>query len=217
MPDVHVPKVHSASVWKVLLEVLLISIGVFLGLLGEHWREGLEHRELASQSLRRLAAELRTNEATVKEVMAYHEAERPMLEKYLAADVEARRAMSLKFESLRPARFRHSEWDLAVATQALAYIEPSLAADLSHAYQTQEDYAGLTSGVVQSAYQPQNALALLNADRHHDWDDAFLSLALLYYKDLASYEPRLVKIYDDLLARIGRTLGDSPPEPAARR
>jgi len=40
MPDVHIPKVDehgSSHVLKLLLEVALISVGVFLGLMGEQW------------------------------------------------------------------------------------------------------------------------------------------------------------------------------------
>jgi hypothetical protein len=74
MPDVHVPKLdeheeeepvppaagpvstphrRSRSFVKIGLEVVLISAGVFLGLMGEQWRERSEHRELAEESLRR--------------------------------------------------------------------------------------------------------------------------------------------------------------------
>jgi hypothetical protein len=38
---------RSSSLLKIGLEVLLISAGVFLGLMGEQWREHARHRELA--------------------------------------------------------------------------------------------------------------------------------------------------------------------------
>ena len=51
MPDIHVPKLdgHGGkhSIPKTLLEVALISVGVFLGLAGEQWRERAHQRELA--------------------------------------------------------------------------------------------------------------------------------------------------------------------------
>jgi hypothetical protein len=54
MPEVHVPKTASGkSLFKIVLEVSLISLGVFLGLMGEQWRERSEHHELAMESLRR--------------------------------------------------------------------------------------------------------------------------------------------------------------------
>jgi hypothetical protein len=50
----------AATPWlKILLEVVLITAGVFLGLAGESWRESREHRELAEQSLRRFREEFR--------------------------------------------------------------------------------------------------------------------------------------------------------------
>ena len=41
------------KIGKIGLEVVLITAGVFLGLLGEGWRENAEHRGLADASLRR--------------------------------------------------------------------------------------------------------------------------------------------------------------------
>ena len=55
MPDIHVPKLEAHgsghSIFKILLEVVLISAGVFLGLAGEQWRENARHRELAERTL----------------------------------------------------------------------------------------------------------------------------------------------------------------------
>src|SRR5262245_32508359 len=74
MPEVHLPKVgeHTGkSVWHIGLEVLLISAGVFLGLMGEQWRETQHRRELAEQALRRFKTELTANRTAVESVLAY--------------------------------------------------------------------------------------------------------------------------------------------------
>jgi uncharacterized protein YjeT (DUF2065 family) len=56
----------------IALEVVLISGGVFLGLMGEQWRERTEQRELANEALRRFRTEIRTNRDSVAAKVDYH-------------------------------------------------------------------------------------------------------------------------------------------------
>ena len=93
MPDVHVPELdeyddeeptapvpapvskshhRSKSFVTIALEVVLISAGVFLGLMGEQWRERTEHRELAAESLRRFRTEITTNRDALVSRNDYH-------------------------------------------------------------------------------------------------------------------------------------------------
>jgi hypothetical protein len=81
MPETHVPKLEeddktdkeaantSSQAWrksvtKIALEITLISVGVFLGLAGEQWREDRRHRELAESSLRSFRSEIVINRKT---------------------------------------------------------------------------------------------------------------------------------------------------------
>lgn len=52
--------------------MLLISIGVFLALMGEQWRENAHTRQLAEGSLRRFRSEILTNRKAVAAVKDYH-------------------------------------------------------------------------------------------------------------------------------------------------
>lgn len=63
---------HHRGIGKLLLEVLLISTGVFLGLAGEQWRETARHHELARDTLRRFRTEIVTNRKAVAAVKDYH-------------------------------------------------------------------------------------------------------------------------------------------------
>jgi hypothetical protein len=76
MSDIHVPKLEAHgsghSIFKILLEVVLIEVGVFLGLAGEQWRENARHRELAERTLRRFRAEIVENRNAVVSVKDYH-------------------------------------------------------------------------------------------------------------------------------------------------
>jgi hypothetical protein len=51
-------RLRARSVAGMLLQVVLIALGVFLGLAGEEWREDRENRSLAAETLRRFRVEL---------------------------------------------------------------------------------------------------------------------------------------------------------------
>jgi hypothetical protein len=181
---------------KIGLEALLVSMGVFLALMGEQWREHAHTRELAEASLRRFRTEIVTNRKSVAAVKDYHVDLLKNLKAYLAADPKARQADAVQIKGLQPAFFEDAEWDLALSTQALAHIDPQAAAALSRIYSLQRRYAELTRAVMQAVYlRPMT--------------ENFESLGY-YYGDLVLWEPRLLQMYDDVLPQIDRLLGESP-------
>jgi hypothetical protein len=220
MPEVHVPKLdeheqrhvrtgaatahgsRGQSLFKIALEVVLIGTGVFLGLAGEQWRESAHHRELAEASLRRFRSEILTNRKAVAAVKDYHVTTKKSMETYLAADAKTRPSVDVQVNGLQPVFFEHSAWDVALATQSLAYIDSQLAFALSRIYTTQQNYADLTRGIMQALYlrPPNEKLA------------AFFSAASVYYGDIVYVEPQLQRMYDEALAQIDRALGESPAE-----
>src|SRR5436190_12115373 len=126
MPEVHLPKLdehdkhdvataihrrRGQSLFKILLEVVLIGTGVFLGLAGEQWRESARHRELAEASLRRFRSEILTNRKAVAAVKDYHVTTRSTIETYLAADLRKRQKLNVTMKGLQPVFFEHSVWD----------------------------------------------------------------------------------------------------------
>jgi hypothetical protein len=195
---------QSKSLLKIGLEVLLISTGVFLGLMGEQWRERAHHRELAETSLRRFRDEIVMNRKAVAAVKDYHVTAKEKLDAFLAADAKTRRTMleSFGLKGIQPASFERTAWDLALVTQALTYIDPALAFSLSRIYTTQGQYAELSRGVLQAMYviTPQENLA------------GFFSAVSIYYGDIVLYEPKLLGMYDEILPQIDRALGESPAE-----
>jgi hypothetical protein len=220
MPEVHVPKLdehdppgararaavahrpRGQSFLKIALEVVLIGTGVFLGLAGEQWRESARHRELAEASLRRFRSEILTNRKAVAGVTDYHVTTKKGLDTYLAADRKRRQSVEVHLNGLQPVFFEHSAWDVALATQSLAYIDTQLAFAFSRIYTTQQTYADLTRGIMQALYirpPDENAAAFINA-------------AAVYYGDVVYLEPQLLRMYDELLPQIDRALGESSTE-----
>jgi len=199
VPDVHVPHFEgrSKSLLKIGLEVLLISAGVFLGLLGEQWREHAHQRELAELSLRRFRTEIVANRKAVAGVKDYHVTLKKSVDTFLKADAKARRDLDVDMRGLQPANFEHTAWDLALVTQSLAYIDPQLAFALSRIYTGQQTYVDLSRGMMQRMYLRTPA----------EDTPGFLSAVSIYYGDLVILEPGLLSQYDDVLPQIDRALG----------
>jgi len=190
--------VRGRSLARVALEVVLISTGVFLGLAGEQWRENVRHHELAKLSLERFRLEMGANRKAVADVKDYHVAIKKALDAYFAADPKKRQAMNenTKLSGIRPALFERTAWDGALATQAVAYIDPQLIYSLSRIYNVQQEYAELTQGILHAMYLRPPGENL----------DAFLRSLQLYYSDAVGMEPALLSMYDEIIPEIDAAL-----------
>src|SRR5436190_9844080 len=218
MPDVHVPhlddhedrpaaapavvtpappKPRGRSFLKIALEVALISVGVFLGLAGEQWRERARQHEMAQEALRRFRTEVIANRKAVAAVEDYHARVLTEINVYFASDAKGRQGGgNVSLTGVRPAAIEHTAWDVALATQSLAYIDPELSFTLAHIYTKQQTYEELTRGFLQAMYlrPPDENL------------EGFLRSIQVYYADTVGAEPELLKMYDDALPQIDRAL-----------
>ena len=198
---------HRRPVLRVLLEIALIAAGVFLGLAGDAWREREQHRDAARASLRRFRTEIAANREAVAAVREYHVTTLASVRAYLDKPNKTRNVADVQISGLRWVTFEHSAWDIALATQALAYLDGDVAYALSRAYSVQQSYADLTRGMAQAMY-------LLPPE---DNFDAFAYATAALFGDLTLMEPKLITMYDELLPKIDRALGTSGPAPAPAR
>jgi hypothetical protein len=182
----------------------LISVGVFLGLAGEQWREDRRHHELAESSLRNFRSEMEENRTAVQAVKDYHATLQKQLQAYLAKDHKTRNTADVKIQGLRFIQFEETAWDLALTTQALTYIDRDLALALSRVYNLQKTFNALTQGMTQAMYVLP----------WQDNFDGFAGAAETYYGDAVFLEPKLIQQYDELTRRIDRELGDATPDKA---
>ncbi|AHG88172.1 hypothetical protein J421_0635 [Gemmatirosa kalamazoonensis] len=187
---------HARPLLRLALEVLLIAAGVFLGLAGDQWRENASHRALARETLRRFRAEIAANRAAVAAVRDYHVTTLRDLRKYLSTSHATRNVADVHLRGLRGVPFEHTAWDLAMSAQALSYVPPDVAVELSRVYNKQQAYAQLSQGVTQSMY-------LLPR-----WDnfDGLASAAEVYFSDLVVMEPELLAAYDRIVPHIDAAL-----------
>jgi hypothetical protein len=181
---------------KILLEVALITLGVFLALMVDQWREGAGHRQLAEDTLRRFRSEFRINRAAVAAVRAKHESSYQKIQAYFAAEPAARATMPYPSSATNPAFMEYTAWDLAIATQALAHVDPGLAQRVAHVYAVQRQLDAATRDITLVMYT-----------RAGDTDPAPLSISLAtYFDDCNLIEPRLLKLYEEILADLDARL-----------
>jgi hypothetical protein len=196
-PDAAVKETRAKSILHIALEVILISVGVFLGLAGEQWREHRRHQELAESSLRDFRSEIVTNRKEIADVKDYHATLLKSLKAYLGKAHKSRNTADVQIQGLRFVSFDQTAWDLALTTQALTYIDRDLAFELSRVYNEQKSFNELTRGMTQAMYLIPS----------QDNFDAFAQAAEAYYGDAVFLEPKLIEQYDQLILHIDRVLG----------
>lgn len=189
---------HDRPALRLALEMVMIGLGVFLGLAGDQWRESAEHRQAARTALRQFRAEIVANRQAVTAVGEYRATTLAALRAYLAVPHNVRNTADVHLRGLQSIHFEETAWDLALATQSLNYMDPTIAADLSRVYGAQRRITELNGGMIRAMY-------LL--PWREDFD-GFANAAETYFADLVIMEPKLVAMYDDVLPRIDRVLGD---------
>ena len=191
---------RTKSLVTIALEVVLISAGVFLGLMGDEWRERAQHREFADASLRRFRTEIATNREKLAAVTDYHATTLSALRAFFESDEpKTAQHFDVRFNGLGVVPFEQTAWELALATQSLAYIDPELAFLLSRTYTLQRGYDGQQSAILESTIYGRSWTT--------DFEGYWRSM-LAYYGDLSTLDPDLLRAYDAVLPRIDRALGE---------
>jgi len=185
-----------ATITKALLEVALVAIGVFLGMAADQWRSDRQHRAQARDALQRFRVEVQANQAAVDKVQDLHANLRTAIAGYL--DPKTREKTNLQMNGFQPVVFEHTAWDLALATQSLADLDPTLAFELARVYGLQETYAGHTGGLGQAMYMRPPSEDMVK----------FLHSVKIWLDDIVYYEPALAENYTKLLPMIDRALKD---------
>jgi hypothetical protein len=185
------------SFLNLLFEVVLIAVGVFLALWANNWHEDREHRAQARAALRNFASEMEANRQAMQRNRAYHEAFARELREFLASKEPAsedRLNKSVHFEGMRPVIFEHTAWDLALATQALSYLDPVLAFDISKVYTDQNAFQKLEDSFLAAAFSP----ASLSGDNVKGMATAME----LYLIDVNQQEPAILQLYDKVIPEV---------------
>lgn len=192
---------HRRSFLDLIFEVALITIGVFLALWANNWHENREHYSQAQAALRNFSGEMEENRTAVQRNRQYHETLARELHEFLASTEpasEERFGKGVHFEGVRPVIFEHTAWDLALATQALSWLKPDLAFEISKVYTEQNAIQKLEDSFLASAFSP----ASLSSDNMKG-----LGTAMEYYLiDINIKEPAMVSRYEKIIPKVKRAL-----------
>src|SRR5437773_4398369 len=185
------------SFFNLIFEVALIAVGVFLALSANNWHEDSEHRAQAKAALRNFAGEMEANRQATQRNRAYHETFARELREFLASKEPAnedRLNKSVHFEGMRPVIFEHTAWDLALATQALSYLKPDLAFDISKVYTQQNAFQKLEDSFLAAAFTP----AGLSSDNLK----GLATIMEFYLADVNLQEPAMVSRYEQIIPEL---------------
>ncbi|HEU4665737.1 MAG TPA: hypothetical protein VFS55_17040 [Dokdonella sp.] len=190
-------RLRGRSVLGWLTELALVSAGVFLALLADQWRESREHRQLAADALRNFAEEMRVNRKAIADVREYHERLARDVDAFLAGEgprTMERFQAETRFRGVQPVMFEHTAWDLALATQALAYLPQDLAYSISRVYTRQQTFQAYESSFAQGMFSPMT----FQVD-----DTSALGRSMqVYLTDVNIQEPGLMQAYDAALRSV---------------
>jgi hypothetical protein len=210
MHETHHSSGHARSIPGLILELAMIVVGVFLGLMAEQWREGRHEHALALASLENFRTEIKTNQMQVTAVRAYHTALAANMGKFMnSKGPHGLKDMmeQTKFRGTSTVDFEHTAWDLALSTHSLSYLQPDMAYAISRLYTRQQGFQTMENSFMQSAFAPSTFSDVQHASG--------LAIAMLsYLGDVNVQEPNLLVMYDKLLPKLDSALGSAPKERA---
>ena len=196
-------RAHRKPIGALLLELMMIGVGVFLGATAEQWRDTRHHRALVTASLQNFHREMLANRGRIQARREYHEALGKGVLGFMSSDgppTLQRLLTAAKFRGMQPVDLEHTAWDLALATQALGDIDPPLALAISHVYSVQQGFVSMQSGFMANALSPATFANANNATG--------LAIAMSsYLGDVNIQEPGLMQLYDRVVPRIDSVLG----------
>src|SRR6476620_34244 len=105
---------HGRSLISLVFELVLISVGVFLGLLANNWHEDREHHAKAREAIRTFLSEAETHIEVMQSKSDYHLKLMQELGEFLKSAepaTEERLAKQVHFAGLQPVDFEHTAWD----------------------------------------------------------------------------------------------------------
>jgi hypothetical protein len=206
MHETHHSGNHARSIPGLILELAMIVVGVFLGLMAEQWREGRHEQALAKASLENFRTEIRTNQAQINRVRAYHAALAAHFDTFVntgGSHTFQDMIDKTQFRGTSIVDFEHTAWDLALSTHSLSYLKPDMAYAISRVYTRQQGFQTLENSFMQSAFTPSTF-----ADPNHA---SGLAISMMsYLGDVNIQEPGLLKMYGVVLPKIDSALGAAP-------
>ena len=197
------------------VQFFLIGVAVFLGLQADQWREDRDHRAKVRATLMNFRTEVAQNRAKVAGRQPYHRALADSMAGGLQrpagtiGEVMSRfRHEGKRFRGMSPVDFTRTAWDLAIATEALSYMEPDLAFAIADVYHQQQVFQNIQDSFLSNLFTPDYF-------RDENGRSALIAVGA-YMGDVTYQEPHMLALYDKLQPKLDSALGISSDTSARR-
>lgn len=162
------------------VQVCATALGLLIALGIDQWKTGREHRRLVAQTCQAIRQELTENQAELKAettstgtLLGQCAFLQRLLKAHLAGPIPQDSPLRAEAKADHPfswhiATLQSTSWDVAVATQALAHMEPTRLQKLSRAFTMQRELKGMRDLALAKVAPITKVGALLDLDRPLD-------------------------------------------------
>jgi hypothetical protein len=185
---------HRLSIGRIVLEVTMIVFSILFALFLESLHERAKQKELAATALERIQAEIESNAEAIRQRLPLHEQE---LAIFTARAQNPDTVVAVPDGitlGLNPPLLYSTAFETASSTQALTHMDFDLALAVSKAYTSQRRMALIENNWM-SVYLSPGAY-------EYKYRESFFSLQQGIFGSYVLLENKLLKIYEETLARI---------------
>ena len=191
----------NQNISSIVLELLLIIIAVFLGLIVNELRISYNEKEYTKKILNYMISEINYNSKQLESIVPYHNAMKDSLEKFnqmIFASTNTKHTFDDLFKAM-PKGFsvpliESTGWELLNNTGAINNIELELAAELSKVYNLQYFLQRKVDKIGENMYIASN----INSK---EVDNIILAFGFLV-ADILIQEKRLIQRYPNIIDRL---------------
>ena len=187
---------------KIFFEFVSISFAVFLGMMMNQWRDSYNNKQLAKQSLNNILIEVSDNRELVSRLLAGHKRIVSEIDSALflvengaeddAAEIEGNVEFSI---------VQSTAWETSKLTQAIAYMDMNLVADIAGMYSYQDYYQSLVMIYVKDNILNSGMTKMLSGDGVEAIDE--LQRMRVFLSDISVMEEKLIGQYKEVLEVTG--------------
>jgi hypothetical protein len=132
---------------KLLFEFISISFAVFLGLMLNQWKDNLNNKHLAKQSINNILLEISLNKAKVEDMLNTHKLLLHRIDSTLTSldttNNQGEFSLDLNFQLISS-----TSWETTKLTQAIVYMDINVVNSIAGVYSFQEYYESIVKEYV---------------------------------------------------------------------
>lgn len=176
----------------VLMQVLPVMLGVYLGFVVSNWGEGQKEKQQSRTLVQNLSAEIKSNQASIKAVARYHQTLRDSCQYYLQHPLAGTPAF---FEGTRSIRLINSAYMSGIQRGLFQHFPLDDVQQLNQIYSLQTDYVDYGKMIT-------GTLITLDFDEDPRHMRKILQLLAMTMTDLVIQEKQLLDLYAQMLPQL---------------